>query len=211
MAICKKCDIDFIPQKGLKSFCSLSCRNTREWKEESRQKVSITLNKYYKDLTEEEKVKFKNNNVSKESETEKSARISKMKLTLETKLLASNFDELCWDVKRKRVIKEQHNKCNKCKIDSWLGEKIILEIDHIDGDNKNNLRENLEAICPNCHSLTKTWRGRNKKKGNRITEEELINALLHHNNNIRQTLISLNLAPKGNNYSRCKKILQTLS
>lgn len=44
----------------------------------------------------------------------------------------------------------------------WQGSIISLEIDHIDGDNTNNLLTNLRYLCPNCHALTPTYRGRNK-------------------------------------------------
>jgi 5-methylcytosine-specific restriction endonuclease McrA len=43
--------------------------------------------------------------------------------------------------------------------------KIPLEVEHIDGNWKNNKEENLELICPNCHSLTKTYKGGNRGKG----------------------------------------------
>lgn len=52
--------------------------------------------------------------------------------------------------------------CENCSIDEWLGNKISLELDHIDGNNHNNRIENLKLLCPNCHSQTPTWRGRNK-------------------------------------------------
>lgn len=55
-------------------------------------------------------------------------------------------------------------KCVNCKCDGhWLGGIISLEIDHIDGDNKNNEISNLRYLCPNCHALTDTYRGRNIK------------------------------------------------
>ena len=40
---------------------------------------------------------------------------------------------------------------------------IPIELEHIDGDFKNNKEENLKLLCPNCHSLTKTYKGANKK------------------------------------------------
>ncbi len=43
--------------------------------------------------------------------------------------------------------------------------KVPLEIDHIDGDSENNKEENLRLICPNCHSLTPSFRNLNKGKG----------------------------------------------
>lgn len=63
---------------------------------------------------------------------------------------------------KKRLIKERGYKCEVCLISEWLGEKIILELEHCDGDNRNNLRENLKLLCPNCHSQTKTWKNRKR-------------------------------------------------
>lgn len=60
--------------------------------------------------------------------------------------------------KRRIVLREQENKCFECKIDSWLGNPITLELHHIDGDNTNNERTNLMFLCPNCHSQTDSWR-----------------------------------------------------
>ena len=41
------------------------------------------------------------------------------------------------------------------------GGSIPLELDHVDGDRTNNLLCNLRLVCPNCHALTPTYRGRN--------------------------------------------------
>jgi len=68
--------------------------------------------------------------------------------------------------RRKRVILEQNNKCNRCGINEWLGNPITLELDHKNGDRNKNNRSNLEALCPNCHAQTDTWRGRNIKRYN---------------------------------------------
>ncbi|MEU1007867.1 HNH endonuclease signature motif containing protein [Streptomyces sp. NPDC005890] len=44
----------------------------------------------------------------------------------------------------------------------WLGERLPLEVDHVDGNWRNNRVENLRFLCPNCHSTTDTYRGRGK-------------------------------------------------
>lgn len=55
--------------------------------------------------------------------------------------------------------------CNNCGCDGhWMGGKISLEIHHKDGDNTNHEIENLIYLCPNCHALTDSYRGRNIKK-----------------------------------------------
>ena len=55
-------------------------------------------------------------------------------------------------------------KCSNCGCDgNWQNGQIALQIHHIDGDNKNNELSNLTYLCPNCHALTETYCGRNKK------------------------------------------------
>lgn len=54
-------------------------------------------------------------------------------------------------------------KCQTCGCDgNWQNGIISLEVDHIDGDNNNNQLSNLRYLCPNCHALTETYRGKNK-------------------------------------------------
>lgn len=56
-------------------------------------------------------------------------------------------------------------KCLVCGISDWKGEKLNLEIDHIDGNSEDNRIENLRFLCPNCHSQTNTfgYRGKNSR------------------------------------------------
>lgn len=55
------------------------------------------------------------------------------------------------------------NVCAICGINDWLGKPLSLHLDHIDGDRKNNHLSNLRLICPNCHSQTDTYCGKNVK------------------------------------------------
>ena len=64
----------------------------------------------------------------------------------------------------KTYLFEKHNyKCSKCGLGevNQYTKKIPLEIEHIDGNYKNNNEENLIVLCPNCHSLTSTYKGAN--------------------------------------------------
>lgn len=43
--------------------------------------------------------------------------------------------------------------CESCGIDNWLGEPVVLELDHINNNHYDNRIENLKILCPNCHAL----------------------------------------------------------
>ena len=68
---------------------------------------------------------------------------------------------------RQYIFEKYDNKCCQC---GWgevnpYSNTIPLEIDHIDGDYRNNHEDNLRLLCPNCHSLTSTYKGLNMGKG----------------------------------------------
>jgi hypothetical protein len=65
------------------------------------------------------------------------------------------------------LIKERGEKCELC---DWnernpFTNNIPIELEHIDGDFTNNHIDNLKLICPNCHSLTSTYKSLNNGKG----------------------------------------------
>lgn len=62
----------------------------------------------------------------------------------------------------KEGIKE--NKCEICGISTWQGQKIQCQLHHINGNNQDNRLENLQILCPNCHSLTENFCGNANEK-----------------------------------------------
>lgn len=65
---------------------------------------------------------------------------------------------------RKYMLLKYNNTCQECGWDKVhpIDKKPLVEIDHIDGDASNCKEENLRVLCPNCHSMTPTFRARNK-------------------------------------------------
>ena len=70
------------------------------------------------------------------------------------------------DSLRTYLLKRAEYKCEKCGCD-WINpysNQTILEIHHIDGDRTNNLENNLQVLCPNCHAMTPNYRSLNIKR-----------------------------------------------
>lgn len=68
---------------------------------------------------------------------------------------------------KKKLLKENliENKCAICGLHSWLNKPLVLQLHHIDGNNNNNNLNNLQLLCPNCHSQTDNYCGNaNKNK-----------------------------------------------
>lgn len=202
MESCKKCGDNFIPQKGLLNYCSLKCRNSRTWSDVDKKKKSLSAKSSEK-LQNCLKA-LKNENVIKKI-------IETKKKNYEQELLVCEFDSLSFGRLKKRIAIEQNYTCNNCKNDKWMGLQITLELEHKDGNNKNNSRENLECLCPNCHSLTETWRGRNKTgKRLKVDDEVLLNVIIKNDFNFRKSLIEVGLTAKGGNYKRCHFLVNEL-
>ena len=66
---------------------------------------------------------------------------------------------------KRRLLKEGllEDKCLICGLTEWCGMEISLHLDHINGNKYDNTLKNLRILCPNCHSQTSTYCGRNAK------------------------------------------------
>lgn len=67
---------------------------------------------------------------------------------------------------KKRLLKEGllRNECYECgALPIWNGKPLTIQLEHINGTNNDNRIENLSMLCPNCHSQTDTYAGRNAR------------------------------------------------
>lgn len=90
------------------------------------------------------------------------ARYSHPKYTLE-EILVENSQYTNMTKLKDRVLKAGllETKCAICGITDWNNMPLVLQLDHINGNNRDNRIENLRLLCPNCHSQTETFSGKN--------------------------------------------------
>ena len=69
---------------------------------------------------------------------------------------------------KNRLIEEgiKEYRCERCKNTEWEGVPIPLQIHHVNGVHNDNRLENIQLLCPNCHSLTDTYAGKNANREN---------------------------------------------
>lgn len=72
-------------------------------------------------------------------------------------LSSSNVKNLLYRLNLKQ------NKCEYCGVSEWNGKPLICELHHINGEPSDNRIENLQILCPNCHSQTENFRNRSRK------------------------------------------------
>lgn len=73
---------------------------------------------------------------------------------------------------RNKLVKEGHwvYQCYNCKISDWDNKSLTLQLDHINGINTDYRLENLRLLCPNCHSQTDTYCGKNVKRKEKLVK-----------------------------------------
>lgn len=142
-----------------RTFCSQSCG------------ASFNNSKFIKRITEKEKYSHclncgvkKKNNFSKGCSKTCG---SKLVINKNFKLIESGDTTLTNLQYKKYLIHIHGEKCMEC---GWCSinpksNKIPIELEHIDGHSGNNSLDNLKLLCPNCHSLTPTYKALNKGNG----------------------------------------------
>lgn len=174
--ICERCGKEFEEDyrkypKGEPRFCSYECSKKRKQTEETKEKLRIKSKELWRNPEYLEKMKKRESGIRKftEEDRKKAAAKSAEKAKERTKkaLEENKYENLTVKSRRQVLLEESSYFCEVCGNKEWLGEPIWLEIHHIDGNNKNNVRENLMVVCPNCHSsIDKNYRfrGRSHKR-----------------------------------------------
>jgi len=162
--ICENCGTEHDGSYGSGRFCCKKCAcaySTKDKRQEINQRVSKSLTGN-KNSTGKKQSKEHIQKRLTSLDSEKRKQIGKkVSQKAEEKYLNTLFEDLGVMQKRRRVMEEQDYRCNRCGMKEWLGQPIMLEYEHKDGNASNNARNNVECLCPNCHSQTPTWR---KKK-----------------------------------------------
>lgn len=147
-----KCNKEHDGTYGSGRFCCSYCArsfSSLEKREEINKKVSLKL----------KGVPTGRGSFTKEQQIKGGISSAKKK---RDRLLEVPFESLKNISRRKRILIEQGNVCNTCKIKDWFGLPVTFEYHHKDGNKENNSRENVEMICPNCHSQTDNFRFKGK-------------------------------------------------
>jgi len=87
---------------------------------------------------------------------------NKQRMSLQDILVENSTYNKGNDIKRKLIdVGLKEHKCESCGLMEWLGSPIPLQLHHQNGVHSDNRLENLELLCPNCHSLTDNFAGKN--------------------------------------------------
>jgi 5-methylcytosine-specific restriction endonuclease McrA len=62
------------------------------------------------------------------------------------------------------------NRCSTCGLTEWRGSRLAMHLDHVNGMPHDHRLKNLRMLCPNCHSQTPTYAGRNVRRDQTLQE-----------------------------------------
>ena len=107
---------------------------------------------------------------------------------------------------KNRLFKENVKRpiCEEC---GETDDKTSLELDHINGVSSDHRLENLRILCPNCHSRTVTYCGKNKTNSPKPTDvDNIIVDMILQKYNTHHILITLGMTPSGCAHKRVERI-----
>lgn len=165
--LCECCGKFHNKEYGSGRFCNASCArrfSTKEKRQEINEKVhnkmkgqKCSSGRPFKKGIDERRFPFTTQSRIKATETKRKKR--------KEFLDGCTWEQLPLYEKRLVVLQEQEYKCNACHILDWMSIKLTLEFHHKDGNTENNVRSNIEFLCPNCHSQTPNYRNKNSRDG----------------------------------------------
>lgn len=167
--ICLECDIKFESKiNENRKFCSQSCsasfNNKKRIKNEYNTKKTTRIKKLGKQIgicicCDKEIYKNNGNDVRKYCSS-KCQQIYQREIKVNNNTASSRTLKLY-------LIEKHGNSCMECgwnKVNQTTG-NVPIELEHIDGNSENNNLDNLKLLCPNCHSLTPTYKVLNLGNG----------------------------------------------
>jgi Zn finger protein HypA/HybF involved in hydrogenase expression len=107
---------------------------------------------------------------------------------------------------KERIIKNNliEYKCNKCRNKGkWINRELVLQLDHINGINNDNRLENLQFLCPNCHSQTETFAGKSLNKIKKIEKKKYKKNIKIKEIKIKKCLCGEEISLDANNCKKC--------
>jgi hypothetical protein len=158
MKTCPKCNA--LHEKSGK-YCCRSCANSRTFTAETNEKKRKSGLNFYSKLSRDERKQLHAEKMKLYDFDEHQRKVQTANRKREW---SKPYEEMSHTSLRKRLLHERNHTCEECGIGNiYNGKALSLELDHIDGNSKNNKIENLRILCPNCHSQTPTHRSKNIK------------------------------------------------
>ena len=168
MKTCPKCNIAH--EKNGK-YCCRSCANSRSFTAETNEKKRNSGLEFYSQYTSKERKQLHAEKMKLYDFDEHQRKVQEANRKREW---SKPYEEMSHASVRKRLLHERNHTCEECGIGKkYNGKPLSLELDHKDGNSKNNKIENLRILCPNCHSQTPTHRAKNIKYKRLLLEKNI--------------------------------------
>ena len=152
-------------------YCCRSCANSRTFTAEAKEKKRNKTIAFWSKFDEAGRKEFQQEKMLKYDHVAQQKKVQEANRKREW---SKPYEEMSHTSVRKRLLHERNYTCEECGIgNEYNGKPLSLELDHKDGNSKNNNIENLRILCPNCHSQTPTHRSKNIKYKRLLAEKNI--------------------------------------